>query len=98
MPMPPYPVICYAAACPNEAVYKIAGRWSDGLTEELKTYSLSCAQCLPRLFADAKNRRDRCRLAIGETLEIPGIYLLEHGARDRQLRRMVELEKDQLKV
>ncbi len=89
-----YPVLCYAPGCSREAVYKVAARWSDGITEELKTYHLACAECLPTLFRDARRKRDLCRLAIGETLEIPGIYRLNRGARDQQLQRCVDLERD----
>jgi hypothetical protein len=93
MPMPPYPVVCYAPACSELAVYKVAARWSDGITGELKTYSLSCAACVPKLFADAKVKRDRCRLAAGESLDVPAIFLLARGERDRQLSRCEELEQ-----
>ena len=40
--------MCYAAGCPNRAEFKIAARWSDGITTELKTYYLACPACLPR--------------------------------------------------
>lgn len=94
MPMPPYPVICDSPGCDNPAEYKIAAQWSDGVTGELKTYHLACRDCLPHLFADAKYRRDRCRVAVGESLEVPGIYLLDRGARDQQLNRRIELESE----
>jgi hypothetical protein len=93
MPMPPYPVLCYAPGCGQEAVYKVAARWSDGVTGELKTYSLACEQCVAELFRQAKAKRDRCRLAVGESLEKPAIFLLARGDRDRQLVRCEELEK-----
>ena len=53
MPMPPYPIYCYTQGCKNLASYKIAGRWSDGVQSELKTYSLCCADCLPACFRSA---------------------------------------------
>ena len=90
--MQPYAVTCYAVGCPNPAVFKVAARWSDGLTNELKTYYLACPACLPRLYAAAVAKRGACRLAPGETLEIPGVYELHRGGRDRQLRRRPELE------
>ncbi|MCE9533200.1 MAG: hypothetical protein K8T89_19050 [Planctomycetes bacterium] len=93
MPMPPYPVICYAPGCQNEAVYKIAARWSDGITGELKTYSLVCKACLPELYRQARIKRDGCRLAAGESLDVPAIFQLDRGERDRQLVRCEELEK-----
>lgn len=92
MPMPPYPVHCYAPGCPQLAAYKIAARWSDGLTHELKTYFLSCPECLPALFARARAKRTACRLAPGETLEDLGVYELSRGERDRTLRRRADLE------
>ena len=92
MPMPPYPVLCYAAGCSSPATLKIAARWSDGVTHELKTYSLACATCLPQLYASAATKRAACRLAPGETLEAPGIYELNRGERDKTLRRRADLE------
>ena len=53
MPMPPYPVLCYAPGCTRPAAFKVAARWSDGVTGELKTYSLACPDCLAKLFAAA---------------------------------------------
>jgi hypothetical protein len=92
MPMSPYPVLCYAPGCSAPAVFKIAARWSDGTTHELKTYALSCAACLPKLFAAAVAKRAACRLAPGESLEAPGVYELTRGARDRTLTRRPDLE------
>jgi hypothetical protein len=92
MPMSPYPLRCYSPGCERLAVYKIAARWSDGLTEELKTYSLCCAECLPDSFRKSRQKQSACRLAPGETLEPPGIYRLERGRRDRKLERLSELE------
>jgi hypothetical protein len=92
MPMPPYRVICYAAGCPNPAAFKIAARWSDGATHELKTYYLACAACLPGLYASAVAKRAKCRLAPGETLDEPGVYELNRGERDKTLKRRTDLE------
>jgi hypothetical protein len=93
MPMPPYPVRCYQPGCGKPAVYKIAARWSDGVTQELKTYGLVCADCLAAWFRRSLERRAACRLAAGETLDAPGIYELDRGSRDRQLSRRDDLEK-----
>jgi len=93
MPMPPYSVLCYGDGCGRPAVYKIAARWSDGITQELKTYALSCEECLPDQFRRSREKQAACRLARGETLEPPGIYLLQRGERDRQLHRLPELEQ-----
>jgi hypothetical protein len=92
MSMPPYPVMCYAPGCPNSAAFKIAARWSDGVTDELKTYYLSCPACLARLYASATAKRALCRLGLGETLDAPGIYELHRGERDRQHKRREDLE------
>jgi hypothetical protein len=93
MPMPPYPIRCQAPGCTHPAVYKVAARWSDGLTHELKTYALSCADCLSSLFRSSQARRAACRLAPGETLEPPAVYELARGRRDRQLVRREDLER-----
>ena len=94
MPMPPYPIHCYTKGCKNLAVYKIAARWSDGVISELKTYALSCADCLNAWFHKSRQKQKACRLTTGESLEPPGIYSLERGHRDQELRRLVELEAE----
>jgi hypothetical protein len=73
-------------------MFKVAARWSDGLTRELKTYSLACASCLPKLFAQAVAKRTVCRLVPGESLDEPGVYELHRGDRDKQLKRRPDLE------
>jgi hypothetical protein len=90
--MPSYPVCCYQPGCGKLAVYKIAARWSDGVTQELKTYGLACTDCLAEWFRRSLSRRAACRLTTGEKLEAPGIYELVRGSRDRQLRRREDLE------
>lgn len=67
-----YPVTCFKCAAP--AAFKIASRWSDGVTSELKTYSLCCGSCLAECFQDAKQRQATCPLALDESLGIPHIY------------------------
>ncbi len=91
--MPPYPIDCYTPNCRRLAIYKIAARWSDGLTEELKTYALSCPECLRDWFQRSRDKQRLCRLATGEILDPPGIFLLARGQHDFQLPRQVELEK-----
>ena len=91
--MPSYPVLCYRPGCGRAAVYKVAARWSDGVTQELKTYALSCADCLAHWFRHSQARRAACRLAPGETLEMPGIYDLVRGCRDPHLHRRHDLEE-----
>lgn len=83
--MPPYPVLCTAAGCDQPACFKIAARWSDGQTAELKTYALSCSKCVSIQLNAAQLRQKGCRLAPGETMEAVGVYELRHGNRDREL-------------
>ena len=92
MPMPPYPVYCYTPGCGALALYKIASRWSDGITGELKTYALSCEACLADWFDKSQRKQAACRLAQGESLEPPGIYQLTRGQHDQQLERLNDLE------
>jgi hypothetical protein len=63
------------------------------VTQELKTYALSCESCLAEQFARARAKQAACRTAAGETLEAPGVYELTRGRRDRQLTRRPDLEK-----
>lgn len=90
--MPPYPISCYTPECGRLAVYKIAARWSDGITEELKTYALTCEECLPDWYRRTREKQAACRLAKRESLDEPGIYRLVRGRRDRGLERLPELE------
>jgi hypothetical protein len=96
MAMPPYPIYCLRHECGRPAVYKIAARWSDGITEELKTYDLCCENCLTEAFRRSLEKQRACRLASLEKLEKPGIYLLERGQRDKGLHRVKELEEELL--
>ena len=74
MTLPPYPVRCHAPGCGREAVFKIASRWSDGQTHELKTYSLCCGDCLDGELKSALERFAACRLAPGESLTRPEAF------------------------
>jgi hypothetical protein len=94
MRMPPYPLICYQPGCGNEAQYKIAARWSDGLTEELKTYGLTCEACLKAWFLQSQVKHQACRRAPGEKLGPPSIFALSPGQRDRQLQPRPDLEQN----
>jgi hypothetical protein len=94
MPMPSYPIYCYTKGCKNLAAYKIAGRWSDGMQSELKTYGLCCADCLRVWYRQGLEKQKDCHLAPGETREAPGIYHLERGQRDQKLQRLEQLEKE----
>ena len=93
MPMPPYSVICCRSGCGQAAAYKIAARWSDGVTEELKTYALCCDRCLPELYQRCRAKQAACRLAPCETLDAPGIHELSRGRRDHHLVRRIDLEQ-----
>src|SRR4051794_11635065 len=87
-----YAILCTRNNCARPAVYKIAARWSDGTTEELKTYELCCEECLPEIFRLSCEKQRACRTTKGETLETPGIYLLARGQRDQRLERRADLE------
>jgi hypothetical protein len=93
MVMPPYPLICYRSGCGQPALCKIAARWSDGITQELKTYALCCEGCLAELYRRSRAKQTACRLAAGETLDAPGIYELARGRRDQLLARRTDLEQ-----
>ena len=93
MPMPPYPVLCHGRGCHAPARYKVAARWSDGVTQELKTYGLACEDCLPELFRRGRERHAACRRAPGEVLDPPGIFETAAGSRDRALVRRPDLEE-----
>jgi hypothetical protein len=88
MPLENYVIHCCTTGCPREAEFKIASRWSDGVTSELKTYALCCGECLPEWLRRSRDKHAACRLATGETLEAPEVFRLRHGARDRELVRI----------
>jgi hypothetical protein len=88
-----YPVRCYTHGCEELAVYKIAARWSDGVTQELKTYALTCSGCLAEWFRRSRAKQAACRLAPGETLQSPDIFELVRGRRDSQLICRDDLEQ-----
>src|SRR5262245_751328 len=94
MPMPAYSILCYTPGCNQLATFKIAARWSDGVTAELKTYGLCCADCLKAWFERARQRQAACRLTPGESLDPPGIYQMESGQRDQRLIRLENLERE----
>jgi hypothetical protein len=74
--LPPYPILCHAPGCTRPAAFKIAARWSDGQTRELKTYSLSCGECVSGELRSAEARFATCRLAPGESLTRPEVFEL----------------------
>lgn len=91
--MPPYRVMCHSRDCPSEADFKIAARWSDGVTRELKTYFLACGRCLPGLYAKSLVKKRACRLTPGESIGDPEVFELIRGQRDVELVRREELER-----
>ena len=93
MPMPPYRVVCHHPDCDRDAEFKIAARWSDGRTSELKTYNLVCEQHLESAFRDSLRRHAACRVSAEETIEPPGIYRLRRASLDRDLPRATDLEQ-----
>jgi hypothetical protein len=95
--MPPYTIRCTQPGCERQAEYKIAAHWSDGITGELKTYALCCAQCLSEALRLSRMKQAACRLAPNETLEPPGIFELRRGTRDQQLIRRPDLEQSALR-
>ncbi|OAI41675.1 hypothetical protein AYO40_02700 [Planctomycetaceae bacterium SCGC AG-212-D15] len=88
-----YPVLCYTPDCGKRAEYKIAARWSDGVTQELKTYGLCCEECLAEWFRRSREKQKACVKAKGETLDPPSIFRIEHGRRDRQLQHLPDKEQ-----
>lgn len=91
--MPPYEIGCHAPGCDAPAAFKIAARWSDGVTKELKTYFLACAACKTTLFEQAVAKKARCRLTAGETLSDPEVFELVRGRRDHDLRSVSGAER-----
>jgi len=79
--------------CDREAMYKVAAVWSDGLMSELKTYALACAEHVAELYERAQRRRGTYRPSAPEQIGVLGVYVLERGKRDRELRRARELEE-----
>jgi hypothetical protein len=90
--MAAYPILCYTRVCTADATVKIAAVWSDGLTQELKTYSLCCPNCVTLQFQQAIRRQAACRLEKGESLSVPRIYELSRGVSGASLPRRVDLE------
>ena len=93
MPMPAYPVKCYGPGCDKLAEFKVAARWSDGITRELKTYSLCCAEHAGELWRLACERRARCRTAPGEELGEPEVFEWSRELRDSELAQRPELQQ-----
>lgn len=82
MPMPAYEIRCQIPDCGKLAVCKIASRWSDGVTKELKTYFLTCEDCRDDSLQQASLKKQLCRLTEGEILSEPEVFALTRGRRD----------------
>jgi hypothetical protein len=94
MEAPRYLVLCSLESCQTPALYKVAAVWSDGTTQELKTYALSCAEHLESQYRMSAQKQLRCRVADGETLSSPQIFQIVQGRRDRELTRLSDLEAE----
>jgi hypothetical protein len=92
MNAPSYLVLCTTEGCKTPAQYKIAAVWSDGSTEELKTYGLCCDEHLEAQLHQSRDKQKSCRLADGETLSQPQVFRIESGRRDRELVRLPDIE------
>jgi hypothetical protein len=79
---------CSAPGCNEPAVYKVAAPWSNGTSHELKNYGLACEAHRNSQLALAQVHRQGLALAEGETLGAVGLYHLEPGRRDKELRRL----------
>ena len=79
---------CSAPRCNQPAVYKVAAPWSNGTSHELKNYGLACEAHRDSQLALAQLHRQGLSLAEGETVGAVGLYALEPGRRDAELRRL----------
>ena len=66
-----YPVLGYTPNCGKRAEYKIAARWSDGATQELKTSAVCCEACLADWFHRSRDKQKACVKAKGNTHDPP---------------------------
>ena len=80
--------ICSAPDCGKPATYKVAAPWSNGTSHELKNYGLACDLHRDSQLARAHVHRQSLALAEGETVGAVGLYVLQEGQRDAQLKRM----------
>lgn len=71
-----YQVFCQRCGLP--ARLKVASRWTDGHTSELKTYALVCHACVEPALAEARTRREACHTDHNESIAPPEIFDLDH--------------------
>jgi hypothetical protein len=83
---------CYAPNCGRPAVYKVAAPWSNGTSHELKNYGLACEAHRDSQLALAQIHRQGPSLAEGETVGTVGLYKLDPGRRDVELKRLPDHE------
>jgi hypothetical protein len=87
-------VRCCHAECREPAAYKIAARWSDGRSAELKTYGFACSEHVGAVFRDSEQRRREYTPSPGESIEEIAIYRYDPAKRDRLLQRLWGLEEN----
>lgn len=92
-----YPIHCTEPDCDHLAQFKIAARWSDGVTEELKTVALTCEHCLAKVFLEGRERQRTTRLNKHETLGETAIFEMEKETRSQNLKRRSDLEEEILR-
>jgi hypothetical protein len=92
--MPKNVVQCCHGNCEAPAAYKIAARWSDGRSAELKTYGFACSEHIGPVFRDSEQRRQEYTPSPGEVIEEIAIYRYEPAKRDRLLQRLWGLEEN----
>ena len=69
-----YQVVCQR--CGEPARLKVASRWTDGHTHELKTYTLVCRACVNDALTDARKRREACVTDHNEIIDAPEVFEL----------------------
>jgi hypothetical protein len=85
-----YRPICASPGCSEPAAFKIAARWSDGTSQELKSYGLVCERHRRDGIDRARHRSASLRLAEGEVVGPVAVFRLESGRRDSDLTRVTE--------
>lgn len=88
-----YTIYCTMDGCSNPACFKIAARWSDGKTAELKTYALVCEDCAAAALKASREKQAAYRLGKTETMEPSGIYEIQQGTTSQELPRRTDLEE-----
>ena len=83
-----YQAKCSDAGCDQPARYKVGAVWSDGTSQELKNYGLSCETHRQAQLERASRHRDGLKLADGETVGPIALFVLESGRRDTELSRV----------